>query len=487
VREGEILSQLNHPNIVNMVAAVEDGLRHYLVMEYVQGRSLADLLRTEGPLPIARSVEITLDLSDALTRAHHLGVIHRDLKPANVLLTEDGTPRLADFGIALLADSARLTQTGVVMGTIEYLSPEACVGEKMDARVDIWALGVVLYEMLTGERPFMGEIPTATIAAILAQPLPDLSQRCRDAPDALVDLVHRMLEKDRHQRIPSVRLVGAELEAIVKGADIRLPHPSRPEAEDSRFATPMPPSADVPGRSLPAQTTPFVGRETELAELARLLGDREIRLVSILGPGGIGKTRLALEAAEAQLPCYSQNVYYVPLAPIQSVGNIVSAVADAIGFRSPEGGDPKGRLLSHLRQRRMLLVMDNFEHLGEGAGLVDEILRSAPGVKVLVTSREKLNLQGETRLRIEGLSVPDQRHDWRTPADALEYDAVVLFMQTARRARPGLELEAPVSKQVARICQLVGGCRWVSSWQRRGWNSFHFRRSLTKSARVSTF
>ncbi|MCP4593240.1 MAG: serine/threonine protein kinase, partial [bacterium] len=157
VREGEALRQLKHPNIVEMVAAVEENGQHYLVIEYVAGGSLQDLLEQQGRLPIERVLEISLDLADALTRAHRLGIIHRDLKPANVLLAEDSTPRLTDFGIAQVADSPRLTQTGMLIGTIDYLSPEACQGEPLDGRADIWAFGVMVYEMLTGQRPFTGE------------------------------------------------------------------------------------------------------------------------------------------------------------------------------------------------------------------------------------------------------------------------------------------------------------------------------------------
>ncbi|MCL7455479.1 MAG: serine/threonine protein kinase, partial [Anaerolineae bacterium] len=148
VREGEALRQLDHPNIVRMVAAVEDGGQHYLVMEYVAGGSLQDLLDTQGTLPTPRVLEIALDLADALTRAHRLGIIHRDLKPANVLLAEDGTPRLTDFGIAHVAESPRLTQTGVLVGTPDFVSPEACEGKPSDERADIWAFGVLLFEML---------------------------------------------------------------------------------------------------------------------------------------------------------------------------------------------------------------------------------------------------------------------------------------------------------------------------------------------------
>jgi len=141
---------LNHPNIVKILDAIQDTDGHYLVMEYVGGGSLADLL--SAPLPLARVLEIALELADALTRAHHLKIIHRDLKPANVLLADDGTPRLSDFGVALMSADKRLTGSGVLIGTPEYLSPEMLNGDEIDARADLWAFGVMLFEMLTGQR-----------------------------------------------------------------------------------------------------------------------------------------------------------------------------------------------------------------------------------------------------------------------------------------------------------------------------------------------
>ena len=221
VREGEALRHLDHPNIVKMVDTVEEGGQHYLVMEYVTGGSLRDLLEAEGQLPAERAIEIGLDLADALTRAHRLGIIHRDLKPRNVLLAGDGSPRLTDFGIAYAVNSHRITDSSTIVGTVPYLSPEACKGESLDTRTDIWAFGIMLYEMLTGEPPFSGETFPAVFMAILSQPVPDLLQARPDVPDALASLIYRMLEKDRQQRIPSVRLVGAELEAILD--DCRLP------------------------------------------------------------------------------------------------------------------------------------------------------------------------------------------------------------------------------------------------------------------------
>jgi predicted ATPase/predicted Ser/Thr protein kinase len=464
VREGEALRQLNHPNIVRMVAAVEDEGRHYLVMEYVAGGSLQDLLDAQGPLPVSDVLEIALDLADALTRAHRLGIIHRDLKPANVLLAEDGTPRLTDFGIAHVSEGPRLTQTGILMGTPDFLSPEACEGKAIDERGDIWAFGVLLFEMLTGETPFAGDTLAAKLAAILTQPVPDLGERCPDAPEALVDLIYRMLEKDRQQRIPSVRLVGAELEAILKGREV--PTPLRLAPGESRFSTPTP-DTTRPRHNLPAQPTPFVGREAELTELARLLADPDVRLLTILGAGGMGKTRLALEAGAAQLGNFQHGVYFVSLAPLDSVEAIVPTTAGALGFSFYEGGEPRQQLLDYLREKNKLLIMDNFEHLlagpepgpGDGVGLVTDILQTAPEVKILSTSRARLNVQGECLFHLAGMDVPQPlpAAEAETPGDTLDYSAVKLFLQSARRVKPGFELATGDLKYVARICRLVAG------------------------------
>lgn len=223
IREGEALRKLNHPNIVKMLNAVEERepatgvVSHYLIMEYVRGGSLRDLLDRSGQLPIDRVLQIALELSDALARAHHLNIIHRDLKPANVLLDTDGSSRLTDFGVAHVESSPRLTQSGVLMGTPYYFSPEACQGKKLDARIDIWSFGIVLFEMLAGQVPFAGKAIADTIQSIIMEPLPRISHFRSDVNPQLEDLLYRMLAKDRDQRIPSARQVGAELEAIIQG------------------------------------------------------------------------------------------------------------------------------------------------------------------------------------------------------------------------------------------------------------------------------
>jgi serine/threonine protein kinase len=217
-REGEALRQLNHPNIVKLLAMVEEANHYYLVMEYVPGGSLRDLLETASParlLSTKRVIQIGLELSDALARAHHLNIIHRDLKPANVLLAADDTPRLTDFGAAHLAQAERLTGSGALVGTLDYLAPEVLNGEAVDVRGDIWSLGVLLFEMLTLQRPFAGATMTEVLTTILTRPVPDLAQLRPDTPPPLIELIGQMLNKDPRQRIRRMRQVGAELEAIL--------------------------------------------------------------------------------------------------------------------------------------------------------------------------------------------------------------------------------------------------------------------------------
>ncbi|MFC1959925.1 protein kinase [Chloroflexota bacterium] len=248
-REGDALRRLNHPNIVNMLDNITEDGKHYLVMEYVAGGSLRDLLIDQATLPVKRVLEIALDLADALTRAHRLDIIHRDLKPANILLADDGTPRLTDFGIARIGAST-ITRTGAVLGTLAYMAPEAFGGGEFDRRGDIWAFGVILHEMLCGERPFSSGQTAELIAMILGDPLPDIMQFRPDTPIALVTLINQMLEKDKAQRISSVRQVGSALENIMDQlvvSDSEDPEETSHHAdifaqisERSRFSTPTP-------------------------------------------------------------------------------------------------------------------------------------------------------------------------------------------------------------------------------------------------------
>lgn len=210
--------------------------------------------------------------------------------------------------------------------------------------------------------------------------------------------------------------------------------------------------------NLPSLATPFVGRESELRALGQYLGDPGTRLITILGPGGIGKTRLALAAAEAQLgdgqsaPPFPHGVFFVALAGLSSVDLLVSTIATALNFRFYDSSEPQAQLLNYLRRKEMLLVLDNFEHLLAGSGVIDDILISAPGVKLLVTSREKLKRQAEQLFPVGGLALAEDGE-----SDVTGSDAVQLFLQSAKRVRPDFELTADNQSAVLRICRLVEG------------------------------
>ncbi|MFL5806666.1 MAG: tetratricopeptide repeat protein [Roseiflexaceae bacterium] len=230
---------------------------------------------------------------------------------------------------------------------------------------------------------------------------------------------------------------------------------AQPISLPAGLLVPSPPAPRGPA-PLPAPPTPFVGREAELAELTTLLADPACRLLTITGPGGIGKTRLALEAAAGRNTVFAHGVAFVPLAAIATPELLAPAIADALGFTFYGPADFAGQLLGYLHDRSPLLLLDNIEHLIDAGGATWELLaaigRQAPGVKLLVTSRERLNLQGEWVVELRGLPLPGE-------GDAVFEDssAVALFLQTARRTQSGFALADEDRACVAHICRLVEG------------------------------
>jgi predicted ATPase/DNA-binding SARP family transcriptional activator len=258
---------------------------------------------------------------------------------------------------------------------------------------------------------------------------------------------------------------------LSRGADSEPKNPyeqkisdSEQENEGENLSTaPLYSRSPAPFHNLPAQTTPFVDREAELAQLANLLADPACRLVTILGAGGMGKTRLALEAAAAQLDRFSHGVYLVQLAPLQSVETLAPTLAQALNFSFYQDDDPWQQLLNYLRSKHMLLIMDNLEHLltsvQEGAGIevrLTNILNTAAQVKILVTSRAKLGVQGEYLLSLTGLEVPPLETPATLPG-ATRYSAIELFRQNARRVQLDFQLSIDNWTYVTQICRLIEG------------------------------
>jgi predicted ATPase/class 3 adenylate cyclase len=206
---------------------------------------------------------------------------------------------------------------------------------------------------------------------------------------------------------------------------------------------------DVVRHNLPAQLTAFIGRESELAALHSLLSDSHNRLITILAPGGMGKTRLALETASQMVQVFPQGIYFIGLDRITSAELIVDSVAEVLPIFLASNEDPKSRILEYLRDKTILLVMDNFEHVLDGATFVQEILKVAPQIQILATSRAKLNLTGETVFNIKGLTIGNGSSE--------KDSAIQLFTQSARQTLPVFELNDVVLPVVKKICFLVDG------------------------------
>ncbi|MFN2190401.1 MAG: tetratricopeptide repeat protein, partial [Candidatus Promineifilaceae bacterium] len=210
--------------------------------------------------------------------------------------------------------------------------------------------------------------------------------------------------------------------------------------------------------NLPAQSTPFIGRSTELALISDLIADADARLVTLLGAGGMGKTRLAIAAAEKHYESYRDGICFVSLAPLKNIDAIVPAVARAVGFSFYEGGSTLDQLRNFLRGKQVLLVLDSFEHLLDGGRIVDDILKHAPGVDILVTSRTKLNLQEEYILRVDGLKYPMREEGLKDLPDRVdEFDALNLFAHHAKRSRPDYALGPDDWEYIVEICSQMQG------------------------------
>jgi eukaryotic-like serine/threonine-protein kinase len=221
-REARAAAQLSHPNIVTVIDRGDEEGRPFIVFEFVDGETLKRLVEREAPLPVGEALELSLQVAEALAFAHGRGVIHRDVKPQNVLLAEDGRAKVTDFGIARSVDiDVAVTQTGTVLGTGDYMAPEQALGEQTSERSDVYSLGAVLYELLSGDVVFSGDSFVAVAMQHASAPPPSLLQRRPDCPVRLAAAVDRCLAKEPEERFASMQELVRELEACLSELDAR--------------------------------------------------------------------------------------------------------------------------------------------------------------------------------------------------------------------------------------------------------------------------
>ena len=247
-REAQAAANLNHPNIVAVFDWGEEDGTYYIVMEYIEGRPLDEILAGEGPLHPDRAADIAIDIAAALALAHRSGVVHRDIKPGNVMIAQpSGQVKVTDFGIAkAIGGDTELTQVGTVMGTATYFSPEQAQGKRLDPRSDLYSLGVVLYEMTVGRPPFSGDTPVAIAYQHVQEQPPPPRSRNPAIPVALEAITLKLLAKDPVLRYPSAEDLRSDLRRFREGAQLPQPAPVAPApvpsyADSARF-----PADEVP-------------------------------------------------------------------------------------------------------------------------------------------------------------------------------------------------------------------------------------------------
>ncbi len=424
--EARSASALNHPNIVTIHELGRDGSTHYIAMELVEGKTLRELL-VSGSLPMRRIIEIAAQVADGLTKAHEAGIMHRDLKPENLMVSHDGFVKILDFGLAKLASpsgqrsdlcaTSALTLPGLVLGTLAYMSPEQASGHELDFRSDQFSFGLVLYEMVTGKCAFNRGTAAETMVAILREQAEPIGVQNPDAPPPLSWAIERCLAKEPDKRYVSTRDLARELAAI-----------------RDRFSEKPVKQVDPRPANIPVQQTGFVGREKEVAAAKELLQRQDVRLVTITGPGGIGKTRLAVEVASGLVERFPGGIHFVPLSPLRDPGLLVSVIVQTLGIREAGGQSPLEILKKNLQdslRAPMLFLLDNFEHLAQAAPTVAALLAMGPNLKILVTSRAALHVYGEHEFPVPALAVPDSR--FLPPVDVLVTVPCGRAFRTTRR------------------------------------------------------
>lgn len=456
-REAKALASLSHPNIASILALDEcDGL-WFMVLEFVTGRSLADRLSI-GPVPMAEALDLNTQVARAVEAAHRQRIIHRDLKPANVHIREDGMVKVLDFGLSKtmpeVSPEGASTEAATVVGaaTIEghmlgtpgYMSPEQARGKPVGPAGDVFSWGCILYECLTGSQAFAGDSIADCVAAVLRSD-PDWSALPRETPSRVEELLRRCLAKRAEDRPATVTEVRKELELAIAetssiGRSIAAMESSRPKRRTA-----------APTTNLPEPSFGVVARDRDIAVLSQKLESPGV--VTITGPGGHGKSCLALAVARSVAGKFEAGRWLVRCDRRLPPSASASLLAAGMGVAEDREHGLEAGLASAIGQQQVLLVFDDVD--ADAGVLIERLVEACPEIRVLATSVDPLGIAGERMHPLRPLAAPSP-----TDQAALDtpgsFEAAGLFMQrmvAGGAARPS-SAEAGV---IATLCRKVGG------------------------------
>jgi len=500
LQEAQTLAHLDHPHIVRVLDfAVHDGTP-FLVMEYAAGGSLRELHPKGMRVSLERIIAYVTQVASALQYAHNQRLMHRDVKPGNMLLGARGQVLLSDFGLAMLMPSSLSGKTQAMdpsmTGTTPYLAPEQLQGQPQPAS-DQYALGVVVYEWLSGRRPFHGT-PIEIAMQHLSAPPPSLRGLEPDLPSVIEEVVMRALAKEPELRFASVQDFATALQHAAHQAEYlsvtplaagtaasaaEIPHPSlaastpptilaEEQSEEQTMTVPDAVTApailgerqetptDTPSAGplwrVPAILMPLVGREQDLSSICALLSRPEVRLVTLLGVGGIGKTSLALQVAIQMRDHFADGVCLVALAPLNDPALMLSSIVYELGIQVVGAQPLLETVKAWLRDKHLLLLLDNFEQIVTAAPMLEDLLAACQKLTILVTSREVLHLKVEHLYLVPPLALPDLS---RLPddEDLAQYASVSLFVQRAQAIKPDFKLTRTNAGAIAELCVRLDG------------------------------
>jgi predicted ATPase len=420
--EARALARLRHPGVVAVYGISEHNGRLGMWMELLRGETLAEAIERGGPIPCLDVARLGSELARALAAVHAVGLVHRDIKPANIVLESGGRVVLTDFSLGQDRGLGR-SASGRVAGTPMFLAPELFAGEPSSARSDLYALGVTLRFALTGRPPFTAEsIAELSEQAKRGLSTPLLDER-PDAPAPLATAIERAMATDPEARFGTATALADELAGV-------LPSPQGTVA-----------AGPVARHSLPAERDAFVGRMAEVEELRETF-EAGARLVTLVGAGGMGKTRLAVRYGWQSAESWPGGVWFCDLTEARDLNGIVTAVAGSLGISLDR--DPI-TLLGHViaRRGRCLMILDNFEQVAPFAReSVERWLDRAAEARFLVTSRERLHVQGEAAQTL----------------DPLNRDAgAELFIERARRQGTRFQPQSAEFEAVREVVRLTEG------------------------------